>query len=266
MSEMDNSNPYASPNANVARDPGQQEMGTLIEGGRSVDSGRGAAWISEGFQMFMKAPGMWIVVVLVYMVMAFVVSLIPFLGSIAMALLGPVFGAGMLLGCQALDRGEPLEIGHLFAGFKENVGQLVLVGLLAFVAIFVVAMVAGVIMGIMGGAGLFAMMAGGHTAAGGLAFVGVAIAGLVFLALMVPVSMAAWYAPALVVFHQQDAIAALKQSFAGCMKNIVPFLIWGVIAFVLSIVAAIPFGLGFLVLGPVLLGSLYYSYREIFCA
>jgi hypothetical protein len=39
---------------------------------------------------------------------------------------------------------------------------------------------------------------------------------------------------------------ALKQSFTGSLKNIVPFLVYG-IGFVISIIATIPAGLGWLV-------------------
>jgi hypothetical protein len=37
-----------------------------------------------------------------------------------------------------------------------------------------------------------------------------------------------------------------------------------VILLLLSMLASLPFGLGWLVLGPVLAGSLYTSYRDIF--
>ena len=56
----------------------------------------------------------------------------------------------------------------------------------------------------------------------------------------------------------------MKESFSGCLKNIVPFLLYGVVLFVAAIVAAIPLGLGWLVLGPVIAGSLYASYRDIY--
>jgi uncharacterized membrane protein len=56
----------------------------------------------------------------------------------------------------------------------------------------------------------------------------------------------------------------MKASFVACLRNIVPFLVYGVILFVLAIVASIPFGLGWLVLGPVMAASLYAGYRDIF--
>ena len=52
---------------------------------------------------------------------------------------------------------------------------------------------------------------------------------LVVMALSIPLAMAIWFAPALVVFHDLQPLDAMKQSFAGCLKNIVPFLVYGII-------------------------------------
>ena len=260
MSETDSNNPYASPGANVAREEGAT-MGGLIENGRAVDAGRGTAWISAGFEIFMKAPGMWVLIALVYMIVSVVAGAIPFLGALAMGLLGSVFMAGMLLGCQTLENGGALDVSTLFEGFKRDVGQLVMVNVLGMVGMVVIAIVIGVIIAVFGGLGAL----GGRSGFGMMAVAGMLIAMLLGFALMVPVVMAIWFAPALVVFHGVDAVSAAKQSFAACLKNMIPFLIWGAICFVLAIVAMIPLGLGFLVLGPVLVGSLYVSYKEIFC-
>jgi uncharacterized membrane protein len=56
----------------------------------------------------------------------------------------------------------------------------------------------------------------------------------------------------------------LKTSFAGCLKNIVPFLIYGLMMFLFAILATIPLMLGWLILGPVLFASFYTGYRDIF--
>jgi uncharacterized membrane protein len=89
---------------------------------------------------------------------------------------------------------------------------------------------------------------------------------LLALALAVPVYMAIWFAPALIMFHDVKPLDAMKLSFFACLKNIVPFLLYGIILMVLCVVASIPFGLGFLVLGPVIVGSIYAGYRDIFTA
>jgi uncharacterized membrane protein len=76
--------------------------------------------------------------------------------------------------------------------------------------------------------------------------------------------MAAWFAPALVVFQQQGVIEAMKTSFSGCLKNLLPFLIYGVVMLGLAVLATLPIGLGWLILGPMIAASVYTSYRDIY--
>jgi len=90
------------------------------------------------------------------------------------------------------------------------------------------------------------------------------LAWLIALALMVPVVMAVWFAPPLAVFNELGAFDALKASFVGCLKNIVPFLIYGLILLGFAVLASIPLCLGWLVLGPVIGASIYTSYRDIY--
>jgi len=61
------------------------------------------------------------------------------------------------------------------------------------------------------------------------------------LALLLPVFMALWFAPALAMFHQQGPAEAMKASFVACLKNILPFLVYSVIVLLLAFVASIPF-------------------------
>lgn len=232
---------------------------------RTVDAGNGWQWIVDGFNLFTKNPVMWVLLTVVLMVMMVAVSLIPLLGSIACAVMWPVLAAGLLLGCKALDSGQELQLSHLFAGFEtgDRFKQLLIIGAAYLVALIIVFGIAFMAIGVP----VFQSLrtSASPTAAGVLGMVGsMAIGVLLAMALMVPVAMAIWFAPARVLFDNQGAIDAMKQSFAACLSNIVPFLIYGLIAFVLNIVAAIPFGLGYLVLIPVLVCSLYASYKDIF--
>jgi uncharacterized membrane protein len=58
--------------------------------------------------------------------------------------------------------------------------------------------------------------------------------------------------------------AAMATSFRGCLRNIVPFLLYCLIGLGLAIVASIPFFLGWLVLGPVTIATVYTAYCDIF--
>jgi uncharacterized membrane protein len=261
---MSTPNPYAAPRAAVA-DAVSPQQGNFIAGGRGVPAGNGWNWIAQGWGLFKRQPGMWIGIVLVLVVISFVAAIIPFIGSIALMVLFPVFTAGLMLGCRALEEGGALEFGHLFAGFRDRVGPLAAVGGIYLAATMAIALVVGLVTG----ASMFAVMSG---AAGGQvdpaaavgAFMGVLLAMLVMLALMIPIVMAVWFAPALVVFHERGAVEAMKESFSGCLRNIVPFLVYGVAGLLLAILASIPLGLGWLVLGPVLAASMYTAYRDIY--
>ena len=61
-------------------------------------------------------------------------------------------------------------------------------------------------------------------------------------------------------------VEALKASFAACLRNIMPFLVYGALGLVAAIVASIPAGLGWLVLLPVVMLTLHTTYRDVFGA
>ncbi len=251
-------NPYAAPKAVVADDT-VVATGDFVPGGHALPAGRGWSWITEAWQLFKRQPGLWIGIVLVLFVVFVGLGLIPFVGSLAGMLLGPVFAAGLVIGCRALDEGGELELSHLFAGFHERAGTLVGVGALYLAASLVVMLVVGLGMGV----GMFTMMGGDPQAAAQMGLT-IVLAMLIMAALLLPAMMAVWFAAPLVVFHQLGAVDAMKQSFVGCLRNIVPFLLYSLILLLLSIVATLPLMLGWLVLGPVLAASLYTAYKDIY--
>jgi uncharacterized membrane protein len=184
------------------------------------------------------------------------------IGQLAAHLLTPVLGAGWLLASQKVSNNGTLEIPDLFAGFKQNSQNLIMLGVLYMAAMLAIIAIAAVL----GGGGMASGMMMGNSAGVGMALGGMMLALLISLALSVPVVMAMWFAPALVVFNNMQPVPALKASFDACMKNMLVFLVYGLITLVLCFFAALPLGLGFLVLVPVLAGSLYASYRDIFVA
>ena len=237
---------------------------------RSVDAGRGATWWSEAWRLFTPAAGTWILLVVVLFLFNIVLTFIPVLGHIAGQLVLPAIVAGIMLGCRAIDRGQPLTVGHLFAGFSERGGPLFVLGLI-YTALTVAIGVA--VLGLlfaMFGATIVSQLWNLHdplaaaTGALGSLLMAVLVGLLVFLLLYLPLVMAIWFAPALVVFRKIEPWAAMKASFAGSMRNVLPFLVYSVVGVVLAIVASIPIMLGWLVLAPVSLASVYTSYCDIY--
>jgi uncharacterized membrane protein len=175
--------------------------------------------------------------------------------------LTPVFAGGIFAACREQDQGRPLAVSHLFAGFREGFGTLLSIGFIYLGITIAVTLIVGVVTG----AGMWTLLGSG-TDPDAIAGMGLTLilAFLIVFALLLPVFMALWFAPALAMFHQQGPAEAMKASFVACLKNVLPFLVYSVILLPLAFIASIPLGLGWLVLGPVLAASLYTSYRDIF--
>jgi len=238
--------------------------------GRSVDAGRGFAWIGAAWKLFKEAPGSWVACFVIFVVIMFLLAIVPLLGNIAGALLSPILIGGLMLGCREVERGEELQVSHLFAGFKERSGPLFVLGLLEFAMSLVVMLVAALIIFLTVGTMFVGILMGNSPGPGETLtpqfWLAMALVLAVVVGLFIPVTMAAWFAPALVALDGVEPLQALKSSFFACLKNMVPFLLYGVGMLVLGIIATIPLGLGWLILGPVMIASIYTAYRDIFGA
>src|SRR3954471_6951403 len=237
-------------------------MAEFYSGGRHVPAGNGWQWIKDGWALFMRAPGLWIGITLLWAVISIAIGVVPIIGTLAGTILGPVFGAGLLLGCRALDEGGELKVEHLFAGFGERFTTLAALGLLYLAAILVVTLVTALAVGFK----LYALLSAGPADAETIIqlLVLAALAVLIWVGLMLPVIMAVWFAPCLVVFRHLSAMQAIRASLTGCLKNFVPFLVYGLVLLLPAIIATIPFALGWLVLAPLVVTSLYTSYKDIY--
>ncbi len=256
-------NPYAPPKTHVQDVPEELPDGDFLPEGRGVPAGRGWGWLGEAWAF--TGPQRWtfIGLFLLLVLIQFVANFIPIIGPIAVSIASPVIIGGFLLGCETVRRGGSLEVGHLFAGFQRHAGKLLGLGALSF-AFGILAVI--IMVAILGSAFLPMMMSGAEPSPEEVMgmLLPMLLSVLVIMALSIPLAMAMLFAPALIVFHDYEFGTALKASFLACLKNILPFLIWSIAVFVLAIVATIPLGLGWLLLGPTLMVSMYISYRDIF--
>jgi hypothetical protein len=260
------SDPYAAPKARVEDVREAREEAQFLPEGQSVAFGNGWQWIAQGWALFMRQPGMWILLAIGAFAIFFVLGLIPLAGFIASSLLWPVIWAGFAVACRDMERGDELRFAHLFAGFRNRPGRLIAVGALVLAAMIAIFAIAALLAGL-GLAGMFNSVMLGRP---DIAFVGGGLALLVWmlivLGLSIPVYMACWFAPALIALHGLSVADALKASLRASLKNVLPFLLYGVVLSAFAVLASIPLLLGWLALGPVLIASVYASYRDIFTA
>jgi hypothetical protein len=252
------------------------------------DARQGIVWLTQAYGMFKQQRLAWVVLLLAYYLVLILLRAIPVLGPYAMTVMKPVFAVGLLAGAWTQERGSPPKLSQLFQGFRANLWALLPIGLFFVVGITIAVFASSLVDGgklldflSVGGAmteeQLAAALAGGSLQVG-----------MLFSALLaIPVLIATWWAPALVVFQDAGPGPALLASLRAALANwkplsiyalgvffyggVVPGLIIGGIALVvpqpaaqvLVIALLLPYSLFF---AATLHISDYVSYRDVFHA
>ncbi len=226
---------------------------------------RGWGWIADGWGLFTKNAAAWIIVGVIFLVAVFILNLVPFIGSLATALLAPVFVGGLMVAAQRSAQGDSVELKDMFAGFqdKEKLQPLLLLGVVAIVVSIIMFLI---IMTLVGGAMTAMYMGGGGEAASPAMGFGMLFSMFLVLVLEILAAMLFFFATPLVALAGVAPFEAVKKSFSACLLNIVPYLFFGVIVIVLAFFAIIPLALGLIVLLPVVFCAEYCAYRDVFGA
>ncbi len=268
---------------------------------RVVEAGHGARWWGHGWRIFASSMGTWIGIMLIYIIITILISIVPYVGDVGHSLLAPVFIGGLMLGCRAIDRDQPLRVAQLFEGFQAaHFVPLLIIGAVDIaLTLLLAAVVAG---GMAGGGNVMDIMRHGGSdpmamisrSAGAIGVAGL-LASLAALVIGAVMGSLNWFAPALVVLHGAKPIDAMKTSFVATWRNWLPFLVYGLIVLAFGVVViliigvlAIVFGLSLfegsgvagmigmfilgllllglfaLVVGPIVFGSTYAGYADVF--
>jgi len=258
---MSENNPYQAPSASLI---GTEETAGL-GAPRTVSAGQGANWIGIGFKLFGRGWLLWILAGIAAFVLTVITSMIPLVGAFIQMVVITILCGGCMVASQVLDRGDDARFGDFFSGFSIAPGPLALLGLL-YMGGNILAMLAAFLVGMLTGLGTGVLSALSDDPAMMMSNMSgpILIMALVYLAVLVPMAMAYWFAPALITLNRIPVFQAIALSFQACLKNIVPFLVFGLIGLVLLILGALPAGLGLLVVMPVLFASTYVAYKDIF--
>lgn len=229
---------------------------------RAVPASQGWQWIVEGFRLFRRQPLIWILLLAAMAVIWLASTILQPIGPLAISLLSPIFLAGLMNACRETDRGGEPDIGHLFSAFRTHAASLVTIGGVYLVGNIVAV---GVVFMVSGGDALNTLLAKGRSEADiAMALRGLSLGLAVGTAAFIPVVMAVWFAPLLVVFHNAPPVAAMKSSFTASWQNMLPFTVYGFAMMGLWILASIPLMLGLIVLLPVMVCSIYTGYKDIY--
>jgi len=242
---------------------------------KQVGTKQGLQWILNGLYQFRQNPLIWIILCsALYAIIATLSFVLELYGLLVFIILFPSLQAGLWTGCRALEKGEKLKFFHLFAGFKISPVTLLTLGAISLVGQL---LIFGIISTIAGDVAMDYVMEGTRTneetevikASGNM--LSALIAGVL---LHLPLIMAIWFAPLLIVFDKVTPYAAMRLSFIACLSNLIPLQIFITSAFLLVVIALMPymlfglvslsFGLINFVLMPILYASVYTSYKAIF--
>ncbi|MGB8338926.1 MAG: BPSS1780 family membrane protein [Burkholderiales bacterium] len=230
---------------------------------RDLSASHGWQWVRDAFKLFARSPMLWIALTVVLIVIWMISGMIPILGQIAIGVLYPVFMAGLMAGARKVDKDDELELADLFTAFRENLKPLATVGVIGLVLQI---MLLGAMM--LAGFKEPPMPAAGQSpdvAAMQSYLSEIALPLLIGAALWVPIAMALWFVPPLLMFNKHiSAVDAIKWSFYACVANIIPFLVYGLVMFGLSMLMPFTLFLGVIVLIPVIFITMYTAYKDIF--
>lgn len=253
---MDDDKQHAEQESKPAPQVAEEHTGLTYIGPQTRPSGDGFSWITAGWQLFRKSPGPWIITMIVGALIVIVLNFMPVIGQVFMWLTTYVWIGGLMIGCQASYQGQPFDVKYLFDGFKHRVGSLIgLSVLVSGISILLSLIVMG---------DVYLELISGDVEGSNYNPMEVMLSALIVMALTIPLYMAVWFAPALIVLQDMPLLEAMKQSFNGCLKNVYPFLLYGIAMLVLLILAALPMMLGLLILMPVLYTSMYCAYQRIY--
>lgn len=234
--------------------------GALLEI-RAVRAERATAWFREAYALFRAEPLIWALLGAALLLALLGSQFLPSGANLLVTLALPVMTGGVLIGCEAQARGEPLRIGTLWAAStRGRVGALIGLGVLSLLGLLLAAVAGLLVVGasvggvLMSGGGLESLQIGASAV----------ILLLVVLIALLPISMALWFAPALVALHAQSPLRALVLSFRACWRNAGALGLQGLLLIPIAVAATIPLGLGWLVAMPVITASIYFSARDIF--
>lgn len=245
--------------------PPQYNQGyfALLTEPRPCDAGRGIAWLTQAWKLFKSQWLKWLLVFWAVGIVFGVLGLIPIV-DILISLVSFNLVGGFILMAAEQANGRDFGFETFLTAFTKHFVPLFLLTIIYFAVMVAAIMVLGIIavalitaMGI----SIDAIDAEFLIQDGFLWVVLLFLVGMLVVFLML---MATWFAPALMILHGVKVIDAMKMSFKGCLKNILPFLVYSLVGGTAVVVIAIlTLGLALIPLLPILTMVYYTSYRDV---
>ncbi len=238
---------------------------------RRVGFTHGWLWIRQALNLIVRNPVLSVVFAAIVGASLLLVMMIPLFGPLLGLLLFPAIVAGYMRACLAMEMHEDARIAHLLAGFKVQSSRLIALGGILMIGVF--SIIATIVA--LGGDPLLqflkkaqeitdpdAMRAAMEAAGEGVTsafFTGT----LLLLALLICLQ----FAPMRVLFDHETPLAAIKSSVVATFRNILPYIAYSLLLYVIVLVIShLPLLIALVLNLTLSMTSLYAAYRDIFAA
>ena len=261
---------------------------------KSFGGAHGLNWLHSGLRVFSKAPASWMALALIYLMIGFLLNLLPFVGRLVMVLLTPLFAAGAFALAAELALAAPAEqkpaseplphargraivelfkqaAGRLFGIFNDLDRALPFMIIGAF-ALGGVVFIQILVQSLKVGTHTLSVLFGGSI--GLSALLPTLLSLITAVAIEIAFAMALVYVVPLILFQNLAPLSALRVSFMTSLANILPLAVFAVV-FLLGLgvlqwlfteiggyayIVYFVLGVGLL---PLLVAGLYCSHREL---
>jgi len=232
---------------------------------KSIPLIEGWRWIVQALRLFHARPLEWLLYTFILMGLSLVLAQLGVFGTLLLPLLLPVFTGGFMQAAREAFQGGKLTPRLLFSGFDRRGARLVSLGGLYLVCII----------SLSGYLQLSGLLPSGFNPAsikpGTPEYhflithsTRLLIAALIELVVLLPVSMATLFAPALIMFHELSAFAALRLSFLACCRNIGAIVVYGFFVTLGGILILLSAGFAVFIIAPLVFLSTFAGYIKLF--
>ncbi len=189
---------------------------------------RGGLWLKQAYAMLSAHRLSWLLLVLIYYMLVLLLARVPVAGPIALPLLKPVFAVGFLAAAWAQERGEKPRAPLLFQGFRANIWALLPLGAVFLAGISLAVLATALV----DGGALLDILSGKVALEESTVVTGrMQLAMLFGVACAIPVVLALWFAPALIVFQDCRTVHALRVSLRAAVANWRPIAVYALLVF-----------------------------------
>ena len=220
----------------------------------------GIKWIIKPFEMFKGNLLIWLTISVLLFIISLIGSYVPLVDYIFGAT-SIIAAAVIILICSAQFQNEDLDLSELWIKLKTNLKSLIILNVLFIVGLAIVFVP---VLIFFSGMSLTFLLDIEAVKMRDFPMTPFVFSVLVSLILFLLLSMAMWFAPALIVLHGLDPKSAMKLSLKGYLTNILPMIAYGLsLIIVLLFFLKITLGLGVIIAVPWIIMNGYISYRDI---